>query len=119
MIYPPEAVAEAILFAAEHPKRDMYIGSQAKAIALLGALFPRLTDRLMEKIMYRSQHAKRPSNPREENALYEAGYGMHDRGTNKGWIRSRSDYTKAAKRPIVSAAVVAGLVAWAAVKRSR
>lgn len=51
MIYPPEAAAEAILFAAEHPKRDMYIGSQAKAIAMLGALFPRLTDRLMEKIM--------------------------------------------------------------------
>ncbi|BEV39504.1 SDR family oxidoreductase [Bacillus stercoris] len=119
MIYPPEAVAEAILFAAEHPKRDMYIGSQAKAIAMLGALFPRLTDRLMEKIMYHSQHAERPSNPREESALYEAGYGMHDRGTNKGWMRSRSYYTKATKRPIVSAAVVAGLVAWAAAKRCK
>ncbi|TDO15540.1 short-subunit dehydrogenase [Bacillus subtilis] len=120
MIYPPEAAAEAILFAAEHPKRDMYIGSQAKAIAMLGALFPRLTDRLMEKIMYCSQHAERPSNPREKSALYEAGYGLHDRGTNKGWMRSRSYYTKATKRPIVSAAVLAGLAcAWAAVKRSR
>ncbi|PJH93224.1 SDR family oxidoreductase [Bacillus sp. SN1] len=120
MIYPPEAAAEAILFAAEHPKRDMYIGSQAKAIAMLGALFPRLTDRLMEKIMYFSQHAERPSNPREKSALYEAGYGLHDRGTNKGWMRSRSYYTKATKRPIVSAAVLAGLAcAWAAVKRSR
>ncbi|MFE5324764.1 hypothetical protein, partial [Bacillus cereus] len=28
-------------------------------------------------------------------------------------------YTKATKRPIVSAAVVAGLVAWAAAKRCR
>ncbi|MCY8394525.1 SDR family oxidoreductase [Bacillus spizizenii] len=119
IIYPPEAVAEAILFAAEHPKRDMYIGSQAKAIAMLGALFPRLTDRLMEKIMYHSQHAERPSKPRKESALYEAGYGMHNRGTNKGWKRSRSYYTKATKRPIVSAAVVAGLVALAAVKRCR
>lgn len=119
MIYPPEAVAEAILFAAEHPKRDMYIGSQAKAIAMLGALFPRLTDKLMEKIMYHSQHAEKPSKPREESALYDAGHGMHDRGTNKGWMRSRSYYTKATKRPIVSAAVVAGLVAWAAAKRCR
>ncbi|MBD5048630.1 oxidoreductase, partial [Xanthomonas citri pv. citri] len=54
-----------------------------------------------------------------ESALYDAGCGMHDRGTNKGWMRSRSYYTKATKRPIVSAAVVAGLVAWAAAKRCR
>ncbi|OEC78731.1 MULTISPECIES: SDR family oxidoreductase [Bacillus] len=120
MIYPPEAAAEAILFAAEHPKRDMYIGSQAKAIAMLGALFPRLTDRLMEKIMYYSQHAERPSKPREESALYHAGYGMHDRGTNKGWLRSRSYYAKATKRPAVTAAVAVGLACvWAAVKRTK
>lgn len=118
MIYPPEAAAEAILFAAEYPKRDMYIGSQAKAIAMLGALFPRLTDRLMEKIMCYSQHAERPSKPREESALYHAGYGMHDRGTNKGWLRSRSYYVKATKRPAVTAAV--GLAClWAAVKRTK
>ncbi|WP_413286777.1 SDR family oxidoreductase [Bacillus mojavensis] len=119
MIYPPEAAAEAILFAAEHPKRDMYIGSQAKAIAMLGALFPRLTDRLMEKIMYYSQHAERPSKPREESALYHAGYGMHDRGTNKGWLRSRSYYVKATKRPAVTAAVIAGLAAWGIMKRRK
>lgn len=120
MIYPPEAAAEAILFAAEHPKRDMYIGSQAKAIAMLGALFPRLTDRLMEKIMYYSQHAERPSKPREESALYHAGYGMHDRGRNKGWLRSRSYYAKATKRPAVTAAAAVGLACvWAAVKRTK
>lgn len=28
MIYPPEAVAEAILYSAENRKRDMYVGSQ-------------------------------------------------------------------------------------------
>ncbi|MEK4380233.1 SDR family oxidoreductase [Bacillus sp. FSL R5-0434] len=119
MIYPPEAAAEAILFAAEHPKRDMYIGSQAKAIAMLGALFPRLTDRLMEKIMYYSQHAERPSKPREESALYHAGYGMPDRGTNKGWLRSRSYYVKATKRPAVTAAVIAGLAAWGMMMRRK
>lgn len=78
-----------------------------------------MTDKLMEKIMYHSQHAERPSKPREESALYHADYGMHDRGTNKGWLRSRSYYTKATKRPIVSAAVVAGLVAWGMAKRRK
>ena len=36
MIYPPEAVAEAILYAAENPKRDLFVGSQAKIFAILG-----------------------------------------------------------------------------------
>ncbi|KKB35261.1 SDR family oxidoreductase [Bacillus thermotolerans] len=119
MIYPPEAVAEAILYAAENPKRDMYIGSQAKALQLLGALVPRLTDKLMEVIMYPTQHADRPSNPPEASALYHAGYGMHERGTNVGWIRSGSMYVKAAKHPILTSVAAAGAIAWWASARRR
>jgi short-subunit dehydrogenase len=48
MIYPPEAVAEAILWCAAHPKRDMFVGSQAKIAAILGAMVssPHGVDRL-------------------------------------------------------------------------
>ncbi|MBT2214948.1 SDR family NAD(P)-dependent oxidoreductase [Virgibacillus dakarensis] len=121
MIYPPEAVAEAILYSAENPKRDMFIGSQAKALYLVGTLCPRLTDKLMEFIMYRTQHANRPSKPPEDSALYHAGYGLHERGTNIGWIRSGSMYVKAAKHPIFSttAAIGIGVAAWAAMKRKK
>lgn len=119
MIYPPEAVAEAILYAAENPKRDMFVGSQAKFFKLFGTLFPRVTDRLMELVMYPTQHANRPSKPPEESALYHAGYGLHERGTNVGWIRSASMYVKATKHPILTTITVAGLsaIVWAAVKR--
>ena len=58
MVYAPEAVADAILWCAEHPKRDMYVGSQAKFAALLGSFAPRLTDKIMERIMYTSQQSK-------------------------------------------------------------
>ncbi|QKY71582.1 SDR family oxidoreductase [Lentibacillus sp. CBA3610] len=121
MLYPPQAVAEAILFSAENPKRDMYVGSQAKALKLIGTLFPRCTDKLMELIMYPTQQADRPSKPREESALHQAGYGMHERGTNEGWRRSRSLYVKACKHPICSTAVAAGigLTVWALIKRPR
>ncbi len=50
-VYPLEAVAEAILWCAAHPKRDMYVGSQAKFASLLGTVAPRLTDKLFERIM--------------------------------------------------------------------
>ena len=120
MIYPPEAAAEAILFAAETPKRDMYIGSQAKALELLGTFLPRFTDKLMEVIMYPTQHDNRPSKPREDSALYHAGYGLHERGTNVGWIRSESMYVKASKHPLLTTMLIAGIgaIAWSAVRRS-
>ncbi|RYL93514.1 SDR family NAD(P)-dependent oxidoreductase [Sporolactobacillus sp. THM7-4] len=121
MIYPPDAVAEAILYAAQHPVRDMYIGSQAKALAMFSSLFPRLTDKLMEIIMYPTQHSDKPSNSPETSGLHHPGYGMHERGTNKGWIRSGSLYVKAQEHPAVSRAIVAGLgvLAWSLLKKKK
>ncbi|MBV9386395.1 MAG: SDR family oxidoreductase [Chroococcidiopsidaceae cyanobacterium CP_BM_ER_R8_30] len=109
MIYPSEAVAEAILYAAEHPKRDMFVGFQAKILAVIGALAPRLTDKLMEIWAFPSQQSDRPSRDREDNALYRAGYGMHERGTHQGWIRSGSLYVKAVKHPAITAMAIAGI----------
>ncbi|TGE06629.1 SDR family oxidoreductase [Hymenobacter fodinae] len=115
MVYPPEAVAEAILFAAAHPKRDMYVGFQAKALTLAGHLAPRIMDKVMEALIYPTQlDPKRPSRNAETSALYKAGYGLHERGSHEGWFRSRSLYVKAEKHPLLAAAAVAGLstAAW-------
>ncbi len=114
MIYPPEAVAEAILYSAEHQKRDMYVGFQAKFFAVLGAIAPRLMDKLMEAWMFYSQQSDRPSRDKEDNALYRAGYGMHERGTHQGWIRSGSLYVKASKNPALTTVAVAtvGVTIW-------
>ncbi|NMG21878.1 SDR family oxidoreductase [Brasilonema bromeliae] len=109
MIYPPEAVAEAILYSAEHPKRDMFVGFQAKALAVLAGISPRLTDKLIELWAFPSQQSDRPSRDPEDNALYRAGYGMHERGTHQGWIRSGSLYVKAEKHPVTTTIIVAGL----------
>lgn len=114
MIYPPEAVAEAILYSAEHPKRDMFVGFQAKFFAVLGGLAPRLMDKLMEFWMYPSQQSDRPSRSREDNALYQPGYGMQERGTHQGWIRSGSLYVKASKNPVITTVALAsfGILIW-------
>jgi short-subunit dehydrogenase len=109
MIYPPEAVADAILYAAAHPKRDMFVGFQAKALAVLGAAFPRLTDKLMEVWAFPSQQSDRPSRDVEDNALYHAGYGLHERGTHQGWIRSGSWFVQAEKYPVAATLAVVGV----------
>ncbi|WHY75098.1 SDR family oxidoreductase [Fictibacillus enclensis] len=109
MMYAPEAVADAILYAASHPTRDMFVGSQAKLTAVLGRLAPRMMDKWMEATMFRTQHDNGPSNTREESGLYHPGYGMHERGTNTGWVRNRSWYVKASKHPVLSAMALTGL----------
>ena len=46
-IYQPEVVADAILFAATHRRRDVLVGGQTVQTALLNALAPGLADRLV------------------------------------------------------------------------
>ncbi len=46
-VYRPEAVAEAILYAAEHPVRDILVGGGARALTGSHRLAPRLTDRML------------------------------------------------------------------------
>ncbi len=108
VVYPPDAVAQAIVYSAAHGPRDMFVGSQAKITALAGALFPRLVDRYMEHHMWPSQMADdRPSQPRETPnspqstaALWTAGYGMHERGSNEGWHRRRSYWVAPRTHPL-------------------
>lgn len=110
-IYPPKSVAEAILYAAAHPTRDMFVGFQAKFFAVMGALAPRLVDKIMEKWMFISQVADRPSRPREESGLYKHGYGLQEKGTHQGHIYRRgSVYVALSKRPaLMSGLAVAGV----------
>jgi NADP-dependent 3-hydroxy acid dehydrogenase YdfG len=110
MVYAPEAVADAILWCAAHPKRDMYVGSQAKAAALIGSVAPRLADKIMERIMYSShQSATRRSNGSHSRALFQPGYGGQERGTHEPHLlRGRSLYVQASKHPMMAAAAVTG-----------
>jgi hypothetical protein len=108
MIYPPEAVAEAILGAAVHPVRDVYVGSQAKVVQLAGALTPRLVDKIMTWYMWPTQlDPNRTPVPREDSALHHAGYGLHERGSHVGWHRGRSWTVAATTHPV--RAVVGGV----------
>jgi hypothetical protein len=38
--------------------------------------------------------------PQEKAALYTAGYGMHERGSNEGWHRKRSYLVAARTHPV-------------------
>ena len=57
-LYEPRAVAEAIVFAAEHPRRDVYVGSVSKSLAVLESLAPTVTDMVMSRALYPMQQQR-------------------------------------------------------------
>jgi NAD(P)-dependent dehydrogenase (short-subunit alcohol dehydrogenase family) len=62
-VYQPEAVAEAIVFAATHPRRDIYVGAAARQLDLLERLSPALADRLLAtggQVFRRQQRRREP-----------------------------------------------------------
>jgi hypothetical protein len=113
-VYAPETVARAILHAATHPERDVYVGAGGKLLSVMEKVAPRLTDLYMEKKLFGMQRSDRPARPREEHALYAAGNGgrggtLNERGDYDGHVSETSLYTSAVLHPWVSTAIVMGI----------
>jgi short-subunit dehydrogenase len=70
-IYAPELVARTILYAAETPERDLFVGGRSKAMAVAAQLMPRSLDGLMRALLFRQQQSAKPSSPTRRDALYE------------------------------------------------
>jgi hypothetical protein len=70
-IYAPEIVARSILYAAQHPKRDVFVGGASKAISSAGFAMPRVLDKVMNASMFRQQQSDQPSAPDRRDALHQ------------------------------------------------
>lgn len=106
-IYAPEEVAEAILYCAQHPKREMFVGFQAKLFSVLGGISPRLTDKIMDVVMP-SAPSDRPPVNEQNDTLFQHEDPDRDR-TNELVRPKRHSAAKISKRPLFSSLVVAGL----------
>ncbi len=115
-VYDAQVVAEAILYCAENPVRDMFAGGGGKAISASGHYAPRVTDRLMEATMFQLQRGDRPPRPRGQNGLHRAAGQLRESGGYEGHVMRSSIYTKASMHPLVAGAVALGvgfaLAAW-------
>jgi hypothetical protein len=115
-VYAPELVAQAILHAAEHPRRDLYVGAASRLQASSARLAPRLTDWMMNKLMFRQQRTKAPAGDRDASALYRPGIGMRERQGAPTHVYEYSLYTQAVMHPkttaLTGAAMALGLWWW-------
>jgi short-subunit dehydrogenase len=107
-VYTPRSVAKAILHAATHPKRDIYVGSSGRIAAWVHGISPSLADAALARFFVPGTHSGRP----------RANRPLLDHET--GELREQGDYTGLVRPSVYTAAVrhrgltFAGLVAAAA-----
>lgn len=69
-VYEPEVAANAILFAAQNPLRDVSIGASASGLPALESLSPRAAGSLIERIAYATQFTTEEKAPSGPNNLW-------------------------------------------------
>ncbi|TFW17439.1 SDR family oxidoreductase [Duganella callida] len=118
-LYAPELVAQAILHAAEHPQRDIFVGGASKMISLEGRSMPRVLDKFMNAMMFRQQQKPHQrSAPDRSDALYQPNdLELRQRqGGHTSKVHENSAYTYLTTRgkPLALSLLVGGalLAAW-------
>ena len=117
-LYAPEVVADAILFAAENPQRDVFVGGASKLFSVQGHAMPRVLDSLMKLMMFKQQQKDIPSAPGRTDALYKPnGFALQERqGGHRSKTHERSAYTYLTTRgkPLAVSMLIGGVVlaAW-------
>ncbi|HEU4649502.1 MAG TPA: SDR family oxidoreductase [Gemmatimonadales bacterium] len=120
-VYQPEVIADAVVWASEHEREEMYLGlSSAKAI-VGNRVMPRLLDHYLARMGYSSQQTGAPEDPNRPNNLWEpvkGDFGAHGRfdaiartGSRQIWLSEHRD--------ALAGAALGLLAAGFAVRRAR
>jgi len=112
-VYTARSVAAAILYAAEHPVREVVVGGSGKVLSILNTLAPSLVDRAMAGPFIRATHTGRPKQGHAN--LYAPSEDLDEDGDYRGLTRP-SVYTALVTRPALattlSAAAALAVSAW-------
>ena len=107
-VYDPDLVAEAILYAATHPVRDLPVGGASAGLSALEKIAPRLMDWQLKLVGYPTQQADEPRLPTQPDNLFAGSSGPGSiRGGHGG--RRVSLYTWLKLHPTIRQVVLAGV----------
>jgi hypothetical protein len=113
-VYSPRSVARAILYAAEHPVREVMVGGAGRVLEIGWMLAPSFVDGVMSRLMFRAMHSGRPRHG--TNALFTPSEDLRERGEYRGIVRP-SVYTALRTNPrttAIAAGCAALLAGWLA-----
>jgi NAD(P)-dependent dehydrogenase (short-subunit alcohol dehydrogenase family) len=90
-IFQPEVAAEAVLWAAEHDRPELYVGGPTVLAILGNKVAPRLADRYLARTGYAAQQTDEPVDPDRPDNLWDPVPGDHGaHGAFDARARSRS-----------------------------
>src|SRR5690349_5198477 len=81
-IYQPEVAARAVLYAAEHRRREWWVGASTAATLIANAIAPGLLDRYLARTGYDSQQTGTPARPDRPANLWEPADASTDFGAH-------------------------------------
>ncbi|HEY1329673.1 MAG TPA: SDR family oxidoreductase [Casimicrobiaceae bacterium] len=95
-VYAPEVVADAILFAAEHPKRDLYVGASSRLMKTGAHHAPRLLDKYLARFAIGQQRTRIPVYGTQPGNLHHPAEDLRERGGERRHVMRSSLYTRSA-----------------------
>ena len=107
--YPPSLVARAILYAAEHPVRDLVVGEAGRFIINGQRLSPRQMDAMLGRVGGRLQRSRRPKAVEAPDNLWATTDGPNKvEGEFGHLVQPVSPLTSLQFRPVLRRALVLG-----------
>ncbi|MGH2718536.1 MAG: SDR family oxidoreductase [Actinomycetota bacterium] len=111
-IYQPEVAARAVLWAAEHNRREWWVGASTAATLLANAVAPGILDRYLAKTGFDSQQTSQPEDPDRPVNLWEPvdindDYGSHGRFDARAHGRDPQWWATTHRRAVVIGTAVA------------
>jgi short-subunit dehydrogenase len=120
-VYAPELVAQAILQAAVHPQREIFVGGRAKLMSVASYMMPRSLDKVMQATLFRRQKSGQPTAPGRHDALHahDHAHALEARGHQPAPVNEHNLYTAVSKVPGSKVLLIGGalLAAWAVTRR--
>jgi short-subunit dehydrogenase len=123
-VFQPEVAAEAIVYAAEHPRRELWVGANTALIIAANHLAPWVADRYLARTNVEAQQTAQPIDPDRPDYLYAPLDDREDRGAHgpfdaeaKG--RSVALAFSRRKRPLLGAGAATLVAAATAARRAR
>ncbi|WP_339885813.1 SDR family oxidoreductase [Vreelandella maris] len=117
-LYEPRIVARSILYCAEHPRRDMYVGGGGRFMTALGHCAPRMMDKIMSAKIIKQQQTEKPEH-RRHFALQEAATDRRERVRYASHVSKTSLYNNASMHPLLTTTVLASTLIGAVVLAER
>lgn len=121
-IFQPEVAADAIVFAAVHNRREIYVGFPTVKAILANKIAPGLVDHYLGHTGYKSQQTSQPEDPSRPNNLFEpvpGNFGAHGHFDHRArqfstqlWLDKRRNWLRAG-------GLVIGLLSGVAVMAAR